>query len=185
MVIPNSLNFFTNGSNPSLWNTDIKADVAFLEVLIFIVIVVINYKDTKVIFLCLINGRIINNWLNLLKKLRNFPVDVFQETFVFRGKGIRGVGVDIYLPDILVVYEQRNHDFCLYGNTTCDIIVLGGYIGYYEVLVGNGHLTTDALSKRDNGMVCRCARIGSQFKFLLIAISKVKPYPIIIGDGFL
>src|SRR5690606_34145109 len=130
MVIPNSLNFFTNGSNPSLWNTDIKADVAFLEVLIFIVLVVINYKDTKVIFLRLINGRIINNPLKLLKKLRYLLVDVFQKAFVFPGKGIWGVGVDIYLPDILSVYEQRNYNFCLNGNTTCDIVILGAYIGH-------------------------------------------------------
>src|SRR5690606_27429082 len=111
MVIPNSSNFFTNGANPSLWNTEIKADVAFLEVLIFIMLVVINYKDTKVIFLCLINGRIVNNWLKLLKKSGHLPVNVFQKTFVFIGKGIWCVGVDVYLSDILPVYEQRNYNF--------------------------------------------------------------------------
>src|SRR5690606_32508922 len=108
----------------------------------------------------------------------------FQKTFVFIGKGIWCVGVDVYLSDILPVYEQRNYNFGLYGNATSDIVILGTYIRNYEVLVGNGHLATDSLAKRYNRVVCRFASIRSQFKFLLIAISKVKAYPIIIGDIF-
>src|SRR5690606_5392774 len=161
MVIPNSLNFLTNGSNPSLWNTDIKADVAFFKVLIFKVLVVINYKDTKVIFLYLINVRIINNRPKLLKKECYLPVDKFKKAFVLPRKGIGGIGVDIYLSDILAVHEQGNDDFGPNGKATGNIVVLCAHIGYYEVLVGNGHLATDSLSKRNNGMVRRGTGIRS------------------------
>lgn len=107
-----------------------------------------DYKDTKVIFLYLIITTIINNQPKVLKNFGDFLVHVFQKSLILLGKWVWGVGVNVYLSNVFTVLKKRDYNFGLNTDATCYVVILGLYIGHYEIFIGYGNLSGKSLFRK-------------------------------------
>ena len=89
----------------------------------------------------------------------------------------------IDLADVGTIQENRDHNLGFHMQAAGDVIVLGGDVRDHKGLVAEGYLPANALPKGDQDMVGRVAGIRPQFEFLPLAISEIKAYPVVMGNG--
>ena len=91
------------------------------------------------------------------------------------------MGIDVDLPDIFAVFDDRNHNFSFRIDGTAQIVVLFMNIGNHKSLVGNRNLTTDSFTERNYRVIGFSANIRSENQFFFVAVFKVKSSPVEIG----
>jgi len=125
---------------------------------------------------------VINKKEKVLKNPCHLGIDKFQEAFIIRSEGVNGIRINVNLPNVFAIYKKGNDDFRFHVDAAGNVVILGTNIGHKEVLVAQGNLPADTLAKRDACMLGWLSRIRAQQEFLFLTVSKIKAYPIVMGN---